>query len=398
MSSRSKNARRPRRLRVLLTAAASSVAMLVLVASAAASPVRDLTEIRGVRENQLVGYGLVVGLNGTGDSGQARFTLQSTAAMLRRLGATIDPSMIQTKNAAAVMITATLPAHAQPGTHLDVTVSSLGNARSLLGGTLLQTPLLGADRNVYAVAQGPVIIGGFSAGGGSGSSVSLNHVTAGRVPAGAIVEREVPMHAIDGDMIELSLRDPSFVTASRIVHAIEGELGEGMARAVDSGRVQVRIPEAYRRDRVGLVATIQMLEVEPDAPSRVVIDERTGTVVLGGDVSIGEVAIAQGGLTIEIEERFDVAQPNAFGAGQTAVVPDTEVRASVSSDLAPPSTPTDANRGVSGNGALAHVPSQATLRDVVAALNALGAGPRDLIAIFQALRSAGALQAELEVQ
>lgn len=386
------------RRRVLVSTAFSTLAVLLLVASASASPVRDLTEIRGVRDNQLVGYGLVVGLAGTGDSGQARFTLQSTAAMLRRLGATIDPSMIQTKNAAAVMVTATLPAHAQPGTRLDVTVSSLGNARSLLGGTLLQTPLLAADRNVYAVAQGPMVIGGFSAGGSSGSSVSLNHVTAGRVPSGAIVEREVPMYAIDGDMIELSLREPSFVTASRIVSAVDGELGDGMARAVDSGRVQIRIPPEYRRDRVGLVAAIQMLEVEPDTPSRVVIDERTGTVVLGGDVSIGEVAIAQGGLTIEISESFEVSQPGALAGGQTAVTPRTEVEASVTDNVTGPGAPTDANRGVSGNGALAHVPEQATLRDVVAALNALGAGPRDLIAIFQALRSAGALQAELEVQ
>jgi len=353
---------------------------VTFVGEANATRIRELVEIRGVRENQLIGYGLVVGLNGTGDSGQARFTVQSTAAMLRRLGAHIDAGSIQTKNAAAVMITATLPPHANPGTRLDVTVSSLGNARSLLGGTLLQTPLYGADREVYAVAQGPVIIGGFSAGGGTGSSVSVNHVTAGRVPSGAIVERPVRMRGLDGETIELSLNDPSFVNASRIAEAINEELGEETALALSSGSVRVRIPERFRRDRVGLVAAIQVLDVRPDAPSRVVIDERTGTVVLGGDVRISEVAIAQGGLTIEIDERFAVSQPGALGSGDTAVVPESDVRATVDEVQ------------------IAHLPATASLSDVVAALNALGAGPRDLIAIFQALKTAGALQADLEVQ
>lgn len=363
-----------------------AVIALVLAAAFAqqvkASRVRELVDVRGVRENQLIGYGLVVGLNGSGDSGQARFTVQSTAAMLRRLGAHIDPGSIQTKNAAAVIVTATLPAHANPGTHLDVSVSSLGNARSLLGGTLLQTPLYGADREVYAVSQGPVIIGGFSAGGGSGSSVSLNHVTAGRVPRGAIVERPVRMRGLEGNTIELSLREPSFITASRIAAAINNELGEGSAQAASSGAVRVRVPRRYTADRVGLIAAIHTLEVQPDAPSRVVIDERTGTVVLGGDIRISEVAIAQGGLTIEISEAFGVSQPNAplSDSGQTVVVPETEVRAEVEEVE------------------VAHLRASASLSEVVAALNALGAGPRDLIVIFQALRTAGALQAELEVQ
>ncbi|MEM1417961.1 MAG: flagellar basal body P-ring protein FlgI [Myxococcota bacterium] len=353
---------------------------------AEASRVRELVEIQGIRDNQLVAYGLVVGLNGTGDSQQARFTIQAIAASLRRLGMTLDPQLIRTKNVAAVMVTATLGPDANPGTRVDVTVSSMGDARSLLGGTLIQTPLVGADREVYAVAQGPVVIGGFSAQGGNGSSVSLNHVTVGRVPNGAIVERLVPMTGLQGDLIALSLNQPSFVTATRIAAAINAELGEDTARATNSGTVEVRVPEAYAENRVGLVAAIQQLDVRPDQPSRIVIDERTGTIVLGTGVQIGEVAIAQGGLTLEVSERFAVSQPQPFGEGATVVTQESEVRARVES------------LNLEGSeGAVAYVPPQANLADVVRALNALGAGPRDLIAIFQALRTAGALQADIEV-
>lgn len=365
---------------VSLVALLCALTVLALAGPAEASRIRELAEVRGVRDNQLVGYGLVVGLNGTGDSGQSRFTVQSTAAMLRRLGATVDPGSIQTKNAAAVMVTATLRPHTNPGARIDVTVSSLGNARSLLGGTLLQTPLYGADREVYAVSQGPVVIGGFSAGGGSGTSVSLNHVTAGRVPAGAIVEREVPQRSMDREVVELNLRNPSFVTASRIARAVNERFDAPVAMATDSGTVRVRIPARYRGDPVGLIAEVQVIEVEPDVPARIVIDERTGTIVLGAGVRIREVAIAQGGLAVEITENLAVSQPQAFGDGSTVVVPETEVRAEV--------------RG----GPIAHVAPTASLADVVAALNALGAGPRDLISIFQALRSAEALQAEIQVQ
>ncbi len=375
--------RRAKRLSIVAFALSSLMLLGAVVFSANtadASRVEDLVDIRGVRENQLIGYGLVVGLNGTGDSGQARFTLQSTAAMLRRLGATIDPAMIQTKNAAAVMITATLPPHANPGTHIDVTVSSLGNARSLLGGTLLQTPLYGADREVYAVAQGSVVIGGFSAQGGSGSSVSYNHVTAGRVPRGAIVERPVHNEGLRGRFVFLSLREPSFVNASRIAEAIETEFGDNMAWAVDAGTVRVRVPDDFEDNRVGLVARLQQLEVSASAPSRIIVDERTGTIVLGAGVEITEVAIAQGGLTIEVSERFQASQPNALAEGETVVTPETQIRAE------------------GHTGSLAHVSPTANLTDVVAALNALGASPRDLIAIFQALHSAGALRAEIEVQ
>ena len=347
---------------------------------AAAVPVRNLAEVRGVRPNQLIGYGLVVGLAGTGDRGQARFTLQSTAAMLRRLGATVSPDAIRTKNAAAVIVTATLPPGAAPGTRIDVTVSSLGNATSLVGGTLLQTPLLGADRRVYAVAQGPLVVGGFSAGGRSGSSVQLNHVTAARVPAGAIVERPAPTAGLSGRALRLSLRRPSFETAARIAKAIDEALGEGTARALGPGTVEVKVPEAFAEDRVGLVARIGALEVEPEQVARVVVDERTGTVVIGAGVRVAEVAIAQGGLQVEVSETPAVSQPGPLARGRTAVVPQSEVQAS------------------ERPGTLRHLPAGARLADVVAALNALGATPRQLIVVLESLRAAGALQAELEVR
>ncbi|MEM6960601.1 MAG: flagellar basal body P-ring protein FlgI [Myxococcota bacterium] len=381
VESAARPAPRPRsraRFRVQKTLLAAFLASAAAVAEA--SRIEELCDIRGVRPNQLIGYGLVVGLNGTGDSGQARFTVQSTAAMLRRLGATIDPTTIQTKNAAAVVVTATLPPFANPGTRIDVAVSSLGNARSLQGGTLVQTPLHGADREVYAVAQGPLLLGGFSAEGGSGSGVQNNHVTVGRVPAGAIVERRVAAPALNRDLLVFTLRDPNFVTAQRIVDTINAHVAPNISQAVDSGTIRMRVPPEYRGQQVGLIANVQMLSVTPNAPARVVIDERSGTIVLGTNVRISEVAIAQGGLTVEIRESFAVSQPNPFGEGTTEVVPESEVRAEAAT------------------GSLQRLQGSANLADVVTALNALGARPRDLVAIFQALRTAGALQAEIELQ
>lgn len=353
---------------------------LVWTPTARATRIAELCDVRGIRPNQLIGYGLVVGLAGTGDKGQARFTVQSTAAMLKRLGATIDPKSIQTKNAAAVMVIATLPANANPGSRIDVVVSSMGNAKSIEGGTLLQTPLYGADRTVYAVAQGPLLIGGFSADQG-GSSVKQNQTTVGRVPMGAIVERPAPSaDAVRGDTITLQLRNPSFVTASRIVTAINDELGGSVAQALDSGTIKLQVSEEQKRDPVSLLARIQLLQVDADAPVRVVIDERTGTVVLGAGVQIAEVAIAQGGLTVQIQRTPLVSQPNAFARGDTAVVDQSQVSATVE------------------GGSVQHLRTSASLGEVVQALNLLGAKPRNLIAIFEALRAAGALTADLEVQ
>jgi flagellar P-ring protein FlgI len=357
----------------------SLVLVVMPVSPVDAARIQELCDIKGVRPNQLVGYGLVVGLNGSGDSGQARFTIQSTAAILRRLGATIDPGSIKTKNAAAVMVTTNIPAYIQPGSRIDVTVSSLGNARSLEGGTLIQTPLYAADRRVYAVAQGPLLVGGFSEGQG-GSSVRQNHPTVGRIPQGAIVEQRPPTPALDNKALVLQLRVPSFVTAQRIVEVINGKFGKETAKAVDSGTVNVRMDLVKQHSPVALLAAIQTLDVEPDAPVRVVIDERTGTVVLGAGISIAEVAVAQGGLSIQIEEQKEVSQPNALSMGETKEVRQTTVSAQVAT------------------GSLHHVPATASLAEVVAALNALGAKPRDLIAILQALRTAGALRAEIEVQ
>lgn len=354
--------------------------LLAWAPTAHATRIAELCDVRGIRPNQLIGYGLVVGLGGTGDTGQAKFTIQSTAAMLRRLGATIDPKSIRTRNAAAVMVIATLPASANAGSRIDVVVSSMGNAKSVEGGTLLQTPLYGADRVVYAVAQGPLLIGGFAAGGGN-ASVKRNQTTVGRVPMGAIVERPAPSApAVQDDTITLQLRAPSFVTSSRIATAINQELGEGAARAVDGGTVKVQITQEQKRDPVGLLARIQLLQVDADAPVRVVIDERTGTVVLGAGVQIAEVAIAQGGLTVQVQRTPLVSQPNPFGRGKTAVVEQTQVSATVE------------------GGSVQHVRSTASLGEVVQALNLLGAKPRNLIAIFEALRAAGALTADLEVQ
>ncbi|MDB4991102.1 MAG: flgI [Myxococcaceae bacterium] len=350
---------------------------------AAAARIEELCEVSGVRANQLIGYGLVVGLNNTGDTGQSRFTVQSTAAMLRRLGATVDQKSIQTRNAAAVMIIATLPPFAQAGARVDVVVSSLGNARSLFGGTLLQTPLFGADKKVYAVGQGPVLVGGFAASGITGSSFTRNVTTTGRVPEGALVERQVPSAAFGEGPLVLNLRDPSFVNANRIVLAIDAALGAGSATALDGGRVQVKTPSEFDKNPVGLLAAVQVLEVDPDASARVVIDERTGTVVVGSAVRISEVAIAQGGLTVEIQESNLVSQPQPFsinGNATTQVVPKTEVQVDEKA------------------AAMTHVKASATLKELVDALNAIGVKPRDLIAIFQALKTAGALQARIEIQ
>jgi flagellar P-ring protein precursor FlgI len=368
-----------------------SLAALAFVVTATLGPaprahatrIEDLCDVGGVRPNQLVGYGLVVGLNQSGDRGQDRFTVQSTAAMLRRLGATVDLETIQNiqmRNAAAVMVTATIPGAATAGLRVDVNVASIGNARSLLGGVLLQTPLYGADRRVYAVAQGPVLVGGFAAVGQSGSRVQQNHPTSGRVPEGAIVERRIEGPELGANGIFLQLRDPSFVTAERIAQAVVASLGEGSAEAVDHALVKVTVPEAFRTRPVALVAQLALLEVEPDSIARVVVDERTGTVVLGAGVRITEAAVAHGNLTVEIVEQPAVSQPAPLAAGTTTTVPQSQVTAE------------------SEGSAVALVPNAASLREVVAALNALGARPRDLVPILQALHTAGALRARIESQ
>ncbi|HYD88268.1 MAG TPA: flagellar basal body P-ring protein FlgI [Vitreimonas sp.] len=373
-----------RAARSALLAVASVAAMTAPFAapSAWAGPrIKDVADFEGVRENQLVGYGLVVGLAGTGDSlRNSPFTRQSLAAMLERLGVNAATGNLNTRNVAAVMVTANLPPFASQGSRIDVTVSALGDARSLAGGQLLVTPLMGADQQVYAVAQGPLAIGGFSASGQSGSSVTRGVPTAGRIASGALVEREINFDIAAQDELRLALRNPDFTTAHRIAAAINGAVGAEAARASNPGTVVLRRPAEYAGDMVSLVGRIENLEVEVDTPARIVIDESSGIVVMGENVKVSTVAIAQGNLTISIQEDPFVSQPAPFSRnGETVVVPSTGVEVEEE------------------EGGLVVVPGGVPLRQLVNGLNALGVTPRDMISILQALKAAGAIQAEIEV-
>ena len=349
---------------------------------AATSRIKDIVAFEGIRENQLVGYGLVVGLNGTGDRLRNNpFTRQSLEAMLERLGVnTRNADNIDTDNVAAVMVTATLPSFSRQGTRVDVSVSSLGDAEDLRGGTLLVTPLMGADGEVYAVAQGPVAIAGFSAQG-AGASVVQGVPTAGRIANGAIVEREVPFELADLTRIKLSLHNPDLTTARRVAGAINDHLGMPLARPLDPATIQLTRPEAFQMAMVDMLTEIERLTVQPDQRARVIIDERSGIIVMGNDVRVSTVAIAQGNLTIRITETPLVSQPQPLAEeGETVVVPRTNVEVDDGSE----------NR-------LAVLPSGVSLQELVDGLNALGVGPRDMISILQAIKAAGAMQADIEV-
>lgn len=340
--------------------------------------IKDISRVESVRANQLVGYGIVTGLAGTGDSQQSPFTLQSVVAMLQRNGVNPDLRAVRTKNAAAVMVTAEIPAFAKNGSRIDVTISSIGDATSLQGGNLIQTPLLGADDKVYAVAQGPVSIGGFSAGGG-GNSVTKNHPTTGRLAGGTLVEREIKttLTAPDGS-IKINLNTPDFENASRVAEAINTRLGVGTAVAEDAASIRVR-PSGT--DVVRLIAQIEDIRVQPSMPAKVVLNERTGTVVIGGAVRIAPVAVSHGSLTVEIQTEFQVSQPDGYGnRGKTTVVPQMGVRAEEE------------------RAAVVEFQPGTSLAELVRALNALRVTPRDIIAIIQALKTAGGLYAELEIQ
>lgn len=350
-------------------------------APARAERVRDLCEIAGARENQLVGYGIVTGLQGTGDDLTVPFTAQTVLSLLRRLGIQADNKQLMLRNVAAVIVTATIPAFAKPGTKLDVTISSVGNARSLTGGVLVQSLLKGPDQKTYAVAQGSVVIGGFAAGGASGSSVKAGSTTAGRIPEGAIVEREISGSVVTNGELRLELRTPGFAVAARIAEAVNKKLGAAAASAPDSGAVVVKVPAAFQAKVVELVAQLEELEVVPVRRARVVINERTGTIVAGGDVRLAPSAVVHGGLTIVVKETPTPSQPTApFGSGTTVVTPKTEIQAHE-----PTKTAT-------------YLPAAPTLAEVASALGALGLPPRELASVLQALRAAGALEAELVVQ
>lgn len=353
---------------------------LSVPANAATTRIKDIVDIEGVRDNVLIGYGLVVGLNGTGDKlNNAPFTQQSLIAMLNRLGVNIQGQNLNTGNIAAVMVTSTLPAFSAPGGRVDVTVSTLGDAKNLQGGTLLVTPLMGADGEVYAVAQGPVAISGFSASG-QGQSVTQNTPTRGRIAEGAIVERKIDFDLNALPEIHLALRNPDFTTARRIARAINGFTSANMASAENDGTVLLRKPAAYPGTVVDLITDIEQLPIQPDQVARVVVDENSGTIVMGSDVRISTVAIAQGNLTIKINETPQVSQPNPFAEkGETTVVPRSDITINQGKDTK-----------------MAILESGVTLQDLVTGLNKLGVGPRDIITILQAIKTAGALQADIE--
>jgi len=365
----------------LILAVGASLLLPTHSIDAKTSRIKDIINIEGVRDNQLVGYGLIVGLNGTGDSlNNSPFTKQSLIAMLERLGINIRGENVNTGNIAAVIVTATLPPFTNQGSKIDVSVSALGDAKSLQGGTLLVTPLIAADGDVYAVAQGEVNIAGFSIEGDA-ASVTQNIPTAGRIPNGGIVEREIDFKLEDLQQIRLSLKNPDFTTSRRIAQAINGFTNAQLARAENSASVILRRPSNYDGTIVDLITDIEQLPVQPDQPARVVISESSGVIVMGANVRVSSVAIAQGSLTLKVNEAPEVSQANPFAdQGETVIVPRTDISANIGEDVK-----------------LAVLNSGVTLQDLVTGLNKLGVKPRDIITILQAIKAAGALQAEIEV-
>ena len=354
---------------------------LLVESASAGSRIKDIADFEGVRGNPLVGYGLAVGLNGTGDKlTNSGFTRQSLVGMLERLGINSRDDTLQTKDVAAVMVTATLPPFGRQGTYIDVTVSALGDATSLAGGTLLVTPLLGADGEVYAVAQGPVAIAGFTASG-EASSITKGIPTSARIANGAVIEREIPFQLAGLNNINIALRNSDFTTSGRIAEAINGYFKSPLARSLDPTTVAVQIPADRAGDVAGVLSEIEQLEVAPDQVARVIIDERSGVIVMGDNVRISTVAIAQGNLTIRVTETPQVSQPSPFSnTGTTTTVPRTQIEV-------------DEGQGKK----LAVVKDGVSLQELVNGLNALGIGPRDMITILQAVKAAGALQADIQV-
>ena len=367
--------------RTLQAALLAALAFIMTpVPAGATSRIKDLANVEGVRQNQLIGYGLVVGLNGTGDTlNNIPFTKQSLQAMLERLGVNVRGAQLRTGNVAAVMVTANLPAFGTQGTRMDVTVSALGDSKSLQGGTLLVTPLLGADGNVYSVAQGSVAIGGFQAEGDA-AKITRGVPTVGRIANGAIIEREIDFALNRLSQVRLALRNADFTTAKRIAAAVNDFIGKPTAEPLDPSTVELTVPQQYRGNVVSLLTEIEQLQIEPDLAAKIVIDERSGIIVMGRDVRVSMVAVAQGNLTVTISETPQVSQPSPFSrGGTTTVVPRTRI-------------------GVQEDGKkLALVKEGVSLQQLVDGLNALGIGPRDMIAILQAIKAAGAIQADIEV-
>lgn len=351
-----------------------------LPTAAQADRIKDLATLQGVRSNQLIGYGLIVGLDGTGDqTTQAPFTAQSTVNMLGQLGVQLPPGQsLQLKNVAAVVVTAVMPPFARPGQTIDITASSIGNAKSLRGGTLLMTPLKGADGQIYAVAQGNLLVSG-AGGGGAGAKVQVNHLSAGRIPLGATVERAVPSPVAQGEFAYYDLQTTDFSTAQNVVNAINADLGAGTAEALDGRQVRVRLPQ-NQSERIAFLGRIDQLDANTAQPgAKVIINARTGSVVMNRNVMLETCAVAHGSLTVSVSTEANVSQPGAFSEGSTAVTNSSDVQLQ------------------QGSGTIQNVRSGANLAAVVKALNALGATPLDLLAILQAMKAAGALKAELEI-
>jgi len=360
--------------------------------------IKDISTIKSIRSNQLFGYGLVIGLNGSGDKGGTTFTINGLVNMLDRMGIHVSANDVKVKNVAAVMVSASLPPFARIGKKIDVTLSSIGDAKSLEGGTLLLTPLKGVDNKVYALAQGAMSVGGFSVGGAAGGGTTKNHPTAGIITGGATVEREIPLSLKNKTELTIILNNQDFNTASRVAKAINSKFNDDLAKPVDSGTLKIKIPESFQNRIVNLIASLQNLEVVPDSVAMIIINERTGTVVIGENVRISEVAVAHGNLTIQIKETKQVSKPLPFApesggaapvemdggvivspGGSTVVTPETDVTVSEE------------------NNRLVLVPHGKTIRELVSGLNAIGVTPRDLITILEAMKSAGALQAELKI-
>ena len=363
--------------KILAASLACLVALLVIAPQGEAVRIKDIAAFSGVRDNQLIGYGLVVGLSGTGDKTSSVFTMRSMVNMLERMGVSVDMRQMKPKNVAAVMVTAKMPVSAKPGTRLDVTVSSLGDATSLLGGVLLQTPLTGVDGKIYGLAQGAMTLGGFSVEG-EAAAATKNITTVGMIPGGALVERSVPFEFNDQDKLTLHLRQPDFSTSMQIAERLNAAMGGQFATAIDGASVDLAVPNEYRGNLVPLMASVENIEITPESPAKVVVDEKTGTVVLGRDVRISRAAVAHGNLSVLITEYQDVSQPGPFSSGNTVVSPQTEINVN------------EQNRRLM-------MVEGATLQELVDGLNAIGATPRDLITILRTLKTAGALHADLEV-
>jgi flagellar P-ring protein FlgI len=347
--------------------------------SSVAARIKDIAYFKGGRSNQLIGYGLVVGLDGTGDKDQTKFTNSTLANLLDNMRIKVDPTQIKVKNVAAVMVTANFSPFLRNGNKIDCQVSSVGDAKSLQGGTLLMTPLQGPDNQIYAVAQGPIVIGGYRFSGSSGSKVEKNHPTVGLISEGAIVEREIPSHLGDSGQMQLALRTPDFTTALKMTQTINSALGGSYAQAMDAGTIKLETPPLFENRNIEMISQIENLQVQPEMIAKIIVNERTGTVVMGEHVRISPVAIAHGNLTVQVTETPTASQPLPFSQGKTVVLPDTQIQVQ------------------EAKAALRMVGGYATIAQLVKGLNSIGVTPRDLISILQAIKAAGALQADLEI-